>query len=60
MATKTYVCTNPACSLGSLKDLGRFAGGITKEQALMLSGDPEAEHGAGVCPNCGQPGKEEK
>jgi hypothetical protein len=56
---KTYLCTNKACSLGSSQQPGRFSGGITKEQAVMLSGDPEAEHGKGVCPNCGQKGREE-
>jgi hypothetical protein len=58
--SKTYLCKNSACSLGSMKQPGRFAGGITQEQATMLTGDPEAKHGAGVCPNCGQPGQEEK
>ena len=58
MAAKLYECRNSACSLGSMKDPGRFTGGITKEQATMLSGDPDPEHGKGVCPNCGKPGKE--
>ena len=58
MARKEYVCKNPMCTLGSRKDEGTFTGGITKEQALLLSGDPEAEHGAGVCPNCGELGEE--
>jgi hypothetical protein len=57
---KTYLCTNQACPLGSKADQGRFTGGISKEQAVMLTGDPEAGHGVGVCPNCGQSGKEEK
>jgi hypothetical protein len=59
MAAKTYTCTNAACTLGSRETPGRFTGGITKEQATMLTGDPDADHGKGVCPNCGQPGKEE-
>lgn len=59
MATKKfYVCRNTACTLGTAKEPGRFTGGISKEQALMLTGDPEAKHGAGICPNCGQAGKE--
>ena len=57
---KTYECANPACSLGTVGNPGRFTGGITKEQATLLTGNPEPEHGAGVCPNCGKPGKEAK
>lgn len=56
---KTYLCTNKDCVLGTKGNPGRFSGGITQEQATMLGGDPEAEHGKGVCPNCGQKGKEE-
>ena len=59
MARKTYICTNQACSLGSRETPGRFAGGLSKEQATALTGDPEADHGQGICPNCGQRGKEE-
>ena len=58
MASKTFECQNPACSLGTVGNPGRFTGGITRDQATMLTGDPEAEHGAGVCPNCGKKGKE--
>jgi hypothetical protein len=54
-----YVCENPVCTLGNLQQPGRFTGGITAEQATALSGDPEAKHGDGVCPNCGKPGKKE-
>lgn len=57
---RTFLCTNQACALGSKFDQGRFTGGITKEQAVMLSGDPDAQHGRGICPNCGEQGKEEK
>jgi hypothetical protein len=57
---KTYECTNAACSLGTVGNPGRFTGGITKEQATLLTGDPDPEHGAGVCPNCGKAGKEAK
>ena len=58
---KTYECTNPACTLGTVGAPGRFTGGITKDQVTLLTGNPEPEdHGAGVCPNCGKPGKEAK
>jgi hypothetical protein len=56
---KVYLCTNDRCSLGNLEQPGRFTGGISAEQATALTGDPEAPHGAGYCPNCGQQGKEE-
>jgi hypothetical protein len=56
---KTYLCENPACSLGAVGESGRFSGGQTAEQAFILSGDPEAKGGTGICPNCGKPGKEE-
>lgn len=59
MAKKRYECRNPACTLGTVGNPGRFSGGITKEQATMLTGNPEPDdHGNGVCPNCGKPGKE--
>lgn len=54
-----YLCENPACSLGEVGSPGRFTGGITREGALILTGNPEAEHGKGVCPNCGKPGVKE-
>jgi len=58
---KTYLCTNQACTLGTTGQPGRFTGGATKEQILLLTGDPDPkDHGAGVCPNCGQKGREEK
>jgi len=56
MAAKTYLCKNKACTLGTPQQPGRFTGGITKEQATMLSGDPDPDHGPGVCPNCGKKG----
>lgn len=59
MAPKVYLCQNKSCSLGNARQPGRFTGGISKEQAISLSGDPEAEHGNGICPNCGKPAKEE-
>lgn len=59
MASKTYVCKNPVCSLGAVGQPGRFTDGITKEGATLLTGNPEPEHGKGVCPNCGKPGEEE-
>ena len=54
---KRYVCHNPMCPLGNLEQEGRFTGGITQQQATMLTGDPEAKHGDGYCPNCGAKGK---
>jgi hypothetical protein len=60
MSSELYLCHNPACSLGSMKQPGRFVGGITKEQAHLLSGTPleslekGVTYGDGVCPNCGQ------
>lgn len=54
-----YLCENPACSLGTVGAPGRFTGGITAEQATSLSGDPDAEHGEGVCPSCGKAGVKE-
>lgn len=57
---KTYQCTNPACSLGTLGNPGRFTGGIGKAQVTLLTGNQEpqaSEYGAGVCPNCAKPGK---
>jgi hypothetical protein len=57
---KTYQCENPACTLGAVGQPGRFTGGITKDQARLLTGNPESDHGNGVCPNCGKPGKEAK
>ena len=56
---KHYTCENPVCSLGAVGSPGRFTGGITAAQAEMLTGDPDAPHGDGVCPNCGKPGTEE-
>jgi hypothetical protein len=58
MAKQVYECNYPACSLGTPGVPGRFTGGATKERITMLTGDPEPEqHGDGVCPNCGHPGK---
>lgn len=59
MAKKTYRCENPACSLGAVGHPGQFTGGATRDQITLLTGDPNPEnHGNGVCPNCGKPGKE--
>jgi hypothetical protein len=59
VAERLFLCTNPACSLGSRKDGGQFTGGATKGQITTLTGDPEPEHvGEGVCPNCGELGDE--
>lgn len=58
---KTYLCGNQGCTLGTAGQPGRFTGGATKEQITLLTGDPDPkDHGAGVCPNCGQKGREEK
>jgi hypothetical protein len=54
-----YKCENPACSLGEVGAPGTFTGGISPEQAEALTGDPDAESGEGICPNCGQPGTKE-
>lgn len=57
---KTYLCKNPACTLGTVGEPGRFSGGITKEQVTVLTGDPDPkDHGAGYCPNCGKKGEAE-
>lgn len=59
MAKQQYQCDNPACSLGTVGQPGVFTGGISKTQVTLLTGDPNPEdHGRGVCPNCGKPGKE--
>lgn len=55
-----YECRNKACTLGSPKQPGRFTGGITAQQATNISGDPDAVHGDGVCPNCGVKGSPTK
>jgi len=62
---KIYECHNPACSLGTVGNPGRFSGGITKEQVNVLTGQPlddlkSGEHfGPGFCPNCAAKGTEE-
>lgn len=62
---KTYLCTNEACSLGAVGQPGRFVGGMTQEGKHLLTGQPldslkkGDDYGDGVCPNCGQKGKEE-
>ena len=53
-----YECRNVSCTLGTRHHPGSFTGGATAEQVLMITGDPEAPYGAGVCPNCGEPGVE--
>lgn len=63
--TTVYECTNPACSLGTVGQPGRFTSGITPAQVTLLSGKPaeqldDTEHGDGVCPNCGKRGKAAK
>ena len=53
---KTYLCENPACSLGTVGNPGRFSGGITKEQVHVLTGQPAdglksgEDYGAGLLP----------
>jgi hypothetical protein len=51
-----YECHNPACTLGSRKEPGRFTGGITQAQAEALTGEPDTPYGDGYCPNCGDEG----
>lgn len=61
-ARKLYQCPNTSsCPLGSRKDKGLFSGGISKEQVVLLTGDPDPpteSYGQGVCPNCGTRGTE--
>ena len=57
MAEAKYQCQNSACPLGSREDLGFFTGGLSEAGARALGLAPDAEHGEGICPNCGQPGK---
>jgi hypothetical protein len=58
---KLYECSNPACSLGTVGNPGKFSGGATKQHITTLTGEPEPEnYGDGVCPNCGKAGKEVK
>lgn len=56
----TYLCEDPYCHLGARGEPGRFTGGITADQALILTGNPDAAHGDGVCPNCGTAGRPEE
>lgn len=61
---KLYRCENPACTLGTVANPGRFTGGITSEQVNVLTGRPVEslkkgeDYGDGFCPNCGQQGVE--
>lgn len=58
MADKpVYLCTNPACTLGTPGHPGRFTGGATKEQVALVTGNPDGDHGNGVCPNCATRGE---
>lgn len=52
-----YECHNRLCTLGTRVTPGQFSGGATPEQVMMITGNPEAEHGEGICPNCGEKGK---
>lgn len=61
MTPKTYLCQNPACSLGAVGEAGRFTSGATKAQITVMTGDPDPdEFGHGVCPNCGKPATTEE
>ena len=51
-----HICLEPHCMLGQRDAPGRFTGGISQEYAIMLTGNPDAPYGDGVCPNCGAPG----
>lgn len=52
-----YECHNRLCTLGTRTTPGRFTGGATQDQVMMITGDPEADHGEGICPNCGEKGR---
>lgn len=52
-----YECRNTACSLGTPGAPGRFTEGATQATAMAITGNPEAEYGEGICPNCIKPGK---
>lgn len=54
---KAYRCETAACTLGSKHDPGLFTGGISQDQAVAISGNPDALHGEGYCPNCGEKAK---
>lgn len=55
--SSVYECHNAACALGTPGEPGRFTGGQTDEYAHLLTGNPEAKGGEGLCPNCGTKGK---
>jgi hypothetical protein len=63
LEVQVYHCTNSACVLGSVKDPGRFTGGISAEQVNLRTGRPVEEmtrgvdYGEGFCPVCGEKGK---
>lgn len=63
---KTYECENPSCTLGTVGAPGRFSGGMSQEAKHLLTGQPiddlkkGDDYGDGICPNCGQKGKEAK
>lgn len=63
LEVQAYHCTNTACVLGSVKDPGRFTGGISAEQVNLRTGRPVeemvrgADYGEGFCPVCGDQGK---
>lgn len=62
---KRYLCVNPACTLGTRGGPGHFTGGISAAQVTVLTGKPaehlkKSEYGEGVCPNCGEPGEEDR
>lgn len=62
-STKLYVCENPRCQLGG-PEPGYFTGGLTPEAMNLLTGKPVesgeegVDYGPGVCPNCGEQGKD--
>ena len=55
---KLYECTNPACSLGTVGNPGRFTGGITKEQATLSDRQPRPRARARRLPELRQGRKE--
>jgi hypothetical protein len=65
MAKKLYLCKNAdGCSLGTRGEAGYFTGGMTDEQANVITGKPVdamergVDYGQGICPNCGEAGEE--
>lgn len=58
---QVFECHNPACTLGSRKEPGRFTNGMTEAGLELIYGTTTEEQreeegvgvGTGYCPNCG-------